>query len=262
MTISQPDIESVREYWDSRPCNIKHSNSDFGSAQYFHEVTERRYFVEPHIIDFCEFPKWKGKNVLEIGCGIGTDAEQFAKHGANYTGIELSEESLNVSKLRFQTLNLKGNFIQLDAEDADTHKFNSEFDLIYSFGVIHHTPSIERALIAIRNLATSRTQIKLMVYASNSYKQAMINEGLDQPEAQFGCPIANSFTQNEMHELMARTGFSNVRISQDHIFPFKIPEYKRYEYVKEPHFEVMPDNVFQTLKKNFGWHLLVNAYLE
>lgn len=253
------DIQDVKTFWDNRPCNIRHSDSPFGTRQYFDEVSVRRYFVEPHIIDFCNFPKWKNKNVLEIGCGIGTDAVQFAQHGANYTGIELSDSSLKIAKSRFENYGLEGEFIQLDAELADTYDYRKKFDLIYSFGVIHHTPSIERALKSIRNIASVGTKIKLMIYATESFKQAMINEGLDQPEAQFGCPIANTYTRAEAYTLLEEFGFSNVNITQDHIFPYKIPEYKEYKYVKEPYFESMPENVFNVLKKNFGWHLLIDA---
>ena len=87
-------ITEVREYWNRRPCNIRHSNSPIGSREYFDEVEKRKYFVEPHIPGFCEFDKWKGKKVLDIGCGIGTQAVSFARAGAEYTAIEISEESL------------------------------------------------------------------------------------------------------------------------------------------------------------------------
>ena len=62
-------IGKVREYWDRRPCNIRHSPAPVGTRQYFDEVEQRKYVVEPHISAFAEFPRWAGKRVLEIGCG-------------------------------------------------------------------------------------------------------------------------------------------------------------------------------------------------
>jgi len=59
------EISSVRDYWNERPCNIKHSQSEIGTRIYFDEVEKRKYFVEPHIPDFADFKKWKGKKVLE-----------------------------------------------------------------------------------------------------------------------------------------------------------------------------------------------------
>ncbi|PIY96182.1 class I SAM-dependent methyltransferase, partial [Candidatus Jorgensenbacteria bacterium CG_4_10_14_0_8_um_filter_39_13] len=83
------EIEKVKDYWDSHPCNVRHSPREIGSREYFDEVEKRKYFVEPHIPQFAQFEKWKGKNVLEIGCGIGTDSINFAKNGADLTVVEL-----------------------------------------------------------------------------------------------------------------------------------------------------------------------------
>src|SRR3954452_21527016 len=89
-------IADVRNYWDRRPCNIRHSQRPVGSREYFDEVEARKYFVEPHIPAFADFPAWKDRAVLEIGCGIGTDTINFARAGARVTVAELSEKSMEV----------------------------------------------------------------------------------------------------------------------------------------------------------------------
>jgi len=96
--MSAIEIERVREYWDQRPCNIRHSAKPVGSREYFDEVEKRKYLVESHIPEFAQFKKWKGKNVLEIGWGIGTDSINFARSSADLTTIELSEKSLEICK--------------------------------------------------------------------------------------------------------------------------------------------------------------------
>src|SRR5438309_392600 len=97
-TFEQVPIDHVQKYWDRRPCNIRHSTKPPGSREYFDEVEKRKYFVEPHIPRFAEFPRWQGKRVLEIGCGIGTDTMNFVRHGASVTAVDLSEKSLEMAR--------------------------------------------------------------------------------------------------------------------------------------------------------------------
>jgi SAM-dependent methyltransferase len=241
---------------------LKHSQSAIGTREYFDEVEARKYFVEPHILEFAQFAKWKNKKVLEIGCGIGTDAVNFARAGAIYTGIELSEESLKLAKQRFSVFGLPGTFFEGDAENLSEIPLEKSYDLIYSFGVLHHTPSIDEAFKEIRKISNDKTVFKFMVYASNSWKQSMINAGLDQPEAQYGCPIANSYTEEQVDLILDGAGFKLNSIKQDHIFPYDVEKYKNYEYQKNSWFENMPNEVFRVLEKNFGWHLLVDASLK
>jgi 2-polyprenyl-3-methyl-5-hydroxy-6-metoxy-1,4-benzoquinol methylase len=132
-------VDDVQEYWNRRPCNIRHSTKPIGTKEYFDDVEARKYLVEPHIPKFAEFDKWKGKKVLEIGCGIGTDATNFARAGADYYGTELSDESIKVTQQRFDTFGLKGTFATGNAEQIASWAPGKDFDLIYSFGVIHHT---------------------------------------------------------------------------------------------------------------------------
>lgn len=256
-----PTISEVENYWDSRPCNIKHSSAEIGTKEYFNEVENRKYFVEPHIIDFAKFDNWSGKQVLEIGCGIGTDAVNFARNGAIYTGIELSNESLVLAKKRFEIFKLTGTFLKGNAEELDNVLGNIKYDLIYSFGVLHHTPNLSLALKQMQNYCHKNSKVKIMVYASNSYKQKMIEAGLDQPEAQYGCPIANTYDEDEIIKILKECGFKTTSIYQSHIFPYKIEPYKNHKYVKQPWFEAMPKQIFNVLEKNFGWHLLVDAEL-
>jgi SAM-dependent methyltransferase len=92
-------VRRVVEFWDRRPCNSRHSPKPIGSRGYFDDVQTRRYFVEPHISGFADFERWRGKPVLEIGCGIGTDTINFARHGADViTAVNVSERSLELAK--------------------------------------------------------------------------------------------------------------------------------------------------------------------
>ena len=247
-------IEQVKDYWNNRPCNIHHSNKEIGTKEYFKEVSLRKYKVEPHILNFADFKNWKNKDVLEVGCGIGTSAHLFIINGANYKGIDLSKKSIELAKKRIKLFNLKG-----EIEEADIENYSNEkkYDLIYSFGVLHHTPDTKKAVKNIYNLLKEDGTFKLMLYSKNSWKYFRIKDKLDQYEAQSGVPIADVYTKEDVYNLLR--DFKNIDIKQEHIFSYKIPEYKNYEYVKEDYFEMMPENLFKCLENNLGWHLCITC---
>lgn len=255
---AQATLDDVRDYWDRRPCNIRHSTKPVGSRDYFDEVEARKYLVEPHILDFADFGRWAGKRVLEVGCGLGTAAVGFARAGADYTGVDLSKPSLDLAVQRFEIYGEKGRFLQCNAEELSKQFEPESFDLVYSFGVIHHTPDQRRVVEEIRKVTKPDGEFRCMLYAKDSWKDAMIEAGLDQPEAQFGCPIATTYTHDDVRKLVDGL-FALTSIRQDHIFPYVIDKYVKYEYEVQPWFRAMDEAMFKALEARFGWHLLFSA---
>ena len=250
-------MELVKEYWNNQPCNINHSDINEYNKKYFDEVEKRKYFVESHIPLFAQFSQWKNKKVLEIGCGIGTDAVNFTRNGCIYTGIELSDSSLDITKKRFEIYNLTGTFDIVNAESSEEMSKFRDFDLVYSFGVIHHTEHPHKIVKNVYDTLKPGGMFKLMLYATNSWKKIKIDEGLDQYEAQSKCPIAYTYTQDEIKELLK--DFQIISIEQKHIFPYKIPQYKKYIYEKEDYFNCMPTELFNALESKLGWHLCITC---
>ena len=259
--LKEADIQTVQSYWNARPCNIRHSSQPVGTKEYFDEVEKRKYFVEPHIPEFAQFERWKGKRVLEVGCGIGTDTINFARAGALVTAIDLSDQSLEIAKKRARVFDLEQSitFRHVNMEELSSHVPVERYDLVYSFGVIHHTPNPNRAIAEIKRYMSASSELRIMLYAKRSWKNIMIEAGLDQPEAQSGCPIAFTFTHEEVRDLLA--GFHILEIRQDHIFPFVIEKYVKYEYEIVPWFSAMPKQMFAALEKSLGWHMLITARL-
>jgi SAM-dependent methyltransferase len=253
-------LDSVRDYWNRRPCNLRHGTAKVGTREYFDQVEARKYLVEPHIPGFTEFEKWQGKKVLEIGCGLGTAAVSFARAGADYTAIELSDESLKLARQRFEIYGLKGRFYSGNAEELSSHVPVERYDLVYSFGVIHHAPHPEKIVTEVKKYLGHTSEFRLMLYAKISWKNIMIEAGFDQPEAQTGCPIAFTYTHQEVRELLA--GYDVVDIQQEHIFPYVVEKYIKYEYELQPWFKAMPKEMFRALEKTLGWHTLIRAKLK
>jgi len=259
-------MKAILNYWNRRPCNIRHSTKEFKSKEYFDEVEKRKYFVESHIPAFANFPEWKDKKVLEIGCGIGTDATNFARNCKEYVGVELSDESLDITKERFKVFGLdskkdcKVSFYQCDAQNFDELSVvGNEFDLIYSFGVIHHSPRPDLILENCYKLLKPGGTLKIMVYAKDSWKKYMIECGLDQYEAQNDCPVAFTYTKQEIQDILSKLNYKNIDINQEHIFPFKVEKYIKYEYEYEDWFRSMPKEMFEILQSKLGWHLCVTC---
>ena len=251
-------LDKIRHYWNTQPCNVRHSLSTVGTEQYFHEVNERRYFVEPHLRDFASFHLWRGRRVLEIGCGIGSDAEQFARHGAEYVGIDLSRESIELCRQRFEVFGLDGTFLEMDGADTDQLASLGQFDMVYSCGVLHHYPEVSVVIDNVHRALNPNGEFRFLVYAKNSWKYAMIQKGLDQFEAQANCPYARAYSRDDVNDLL-RDQFEILRIRQDHCFMYNVDQYRQGHYQMEPWFAAMSEEMRSAVREYLGWHLLVKA---
>jgi ubiquinone/menaquinone biosynthesis C-methylase UbiE len=271
---TEKSITDVQRYWDARPCNIRHSTKPVGSKEYFDEVEARKYLVEPHIPAFAEFDRWRGKRVLEVGCGIGTDSMNFARAGADLTAVELSGESLRIAAQRAEVMGVADRirFVEANAEELTSVLDDEPFDLVYSFGVIHHTPHPDRALAEMRALTAPGGTLKLMVYHRRSWKVfwIVVAQGkgrfwktdelvAEYSEAQTGCPVTFAYTRPEGRELVEQAGYKVKDLHVDHVFPYRVRDYVEYRYVREPYFRWMPEPLFRAFERRFGWHLLVTA---
>ena len=159
--------ERVRVFWQAHPCGTKFSDAEIDTPEFFERVEAHRYEKEWHIPAAADFANTRGLRVLEIGCGMGTDGAQFAKAGAIYTGIDLTDAAVELARKRFQVSGLKGDFRVADAERLDFP--DASFDLVYSHGVLHHTPDIEAAVREIHRVLKPGGRAMVMLYHRGSY---------------------------------------------------------------------------------------------
>jgi 2-polyprenyl-3-methyl-5-hydroxy-6-metoxy-1,4-benzoquinol methylase len=274
-TFREIPIQQVQSFWNKRPCNLRHSTKPVGSKEYFDEIEARKYFVEPHLVTFADFPSMRGKKVLEIGCGLGAVTIGFARAGAaKVTAVDLSEKSLEIAKMHAEACGVseKIEFYQANAEKLSEYIPTEKYDLIFSFGVIHHSPNPEAIVKQMKNFLKPGGKLKIMVYYSHSWKVLwiLLKYGKLQfwklreliarhSEAQTGCPITYAYSKKSGRELLESCGLKVTNIEVDHIFPYRIPDYVQYRYVKVWYFRWMPHALFRFLEKKLGWHLCLTA---
>jgi ubiquinone/menaquinone biosynthesis C-methylase UbiE len=134
------DVASVQRFWDANPCGSQLSNQT-DRRSYFDEIAVRRYAHEPHIPAVARFSEFRDRRVLEIGTGLGTDGLQFQKNAARYVGIDLTLAGQKLTSEQFRLAGYDGSLAVGNAELLPAA--HNSFDHIYSFGVIHHSPSTE-----------------------------------------------------------------------------------------------------------------------
>jgi len=163
--------ERVRAFWQAHPCGSKFAAAEPGTKQFFELVEAHRYEKESHIPDAAGFLSTSGQRVLEIGCGLGTDGVQFAKAGAEYTGVDLTAAAVDLARRNFEIRGLAGVFQTADAERLGFP--DASFDVVYSHGVLHHTPDTQQAINEIHRVLKPSGRAIVMLYHRHSYNYAI-----------------------------------------------------------------------------------------
>lgn len=160
--------DEVQNQWNNNPCGSQYAKTaPRHTLDWFLEVERHRYQeYAPWMPETMEFAQHSGRKVLEIGAGLGTDLAQFARHGAIVTDYDLSAGHLELAKENFALRGLSGEFLHGDAEQLPFD--DDEFDVVYSNGVIHHTPNTQLALSEIHRVLKPGGKAIVMVYAEDS----------------------------------------------------------------------------------------------
>jgi ubiquinone/menaquinone biosynthesis C-methylase UbiE len=159
--------KEVHDYWNKASCGTEITKKEKFSFEYFEEIEEYRYRIEPEIFSFAQFSRAHGKKVLEVGIGAATDFMQWARSGALIYGIDLTQEAVNHAHLRLDIYNLKAQDIRV--ADAERLPYSDNyFDLVYSWGVIHHSPNTKQCLSEIIRVTKPGGHIKIMIYNRHS----------------------------------------------------------------------------------------------
>ena len=166
--------DEVRAHWESETAGVRYGDSDEESA-FYQEVRDQRYQLEPYIPEFAGFDQYSGQSVLEVGVGGGVDFSKFVLGGARATGVDLTEAGLEHTRAQLKLVGADPDAYDLSRSDAEELPFpDQNFELVYSWGVLHHTPDTRTAFSeALRVLKPGGT-MKAMVYHSPSWTGWML----------------------------------------------------------------------------------------
>lgn len=254
----------TQEQWNNDPCGSQYvEESEPNTLDWYEEVERYRYDeYAPWMAETMEFAKHPGKKVLEIGGGLGTDLAQFAKGGAEVTDLDLSAGHLGHAKRNFELRGLDCTFVHHDAENLPFP--DNSFDVVYSNGVIHHTPNTRQVVNEIYRILRPGGRTILMVYAENSlhyWRNLFVEYGLKRRELDKWSmaeimsrhveinengqkPLVKVYTKKRLRQLMHR--FSPIEIVQRQLMPVERPWPLRWMSADK-------------LGRICGWNLIVKA---
>ena len=254
---TQKEKVSVQRFWDDTPCGTGDVSHPEGTLEYFEAVANTRNQLESFIADYAQFQKWAGKQILEVGCGAGSDLVRFAQAGANTTGVDLSPHSACLADSRLRLYHSQGNVLITDAENLP-FKSNT-FDLVYSWGVLHHTPNTERAIEQIFRVTKHGGEICIMLYHKHSLValQMYIRYGLlaFQPLRKLSdilakhheSPGTKAYTKGDVRQMFS--AFQELKINIQ-ITPYDL-RYGRNRF--------LPKWIQKLFPARFGWFLVIRG---
>jgi SAM-dependent methyltransferase len=224
--------EAVKQ-WTADPAGaVAAGEEELGNPEAFRRIEAYRYREQPWMHDTFHFDRYRGAKVLEIGVGAGTDHVQFARAGAELTGIDLTPRSVELTGARLEQ---EGFTSRVSVMDAETLAFpDDSFDVVYSFGVLHHTGSAERAFAEVRRVLRPGGEFVGGLYNRNSFfivrvlaerylRREYRHESWAERKARIeystsdALPYVRLFSARELRGKLKRAGFTRVAITRRHL---------------------------------------------
>jgi ubiquinone/menaquinone biosynthesis C-methylase UbiE len=264
----------VRDHWSDETCGTRYGTVKDRLA-WFREITERRSALEPYIAEFARFPEARDKCVLEIGVGAGSDFLEWCRRAEHATGVDLTDASIALTNERLQLEGIPVSRYTLLTADAEELPFeDGEFDIVYSWGVLHHTPDTECAyrevFRVLRPGGIMRTMIYhvpswtgLMLYLAHGFLRGRPRLGFKSAIYQhLESPGTKAYSRTEATMLAINAGFEQVSVST-RLGPgdlLQIKPSKRYQgLLTRVAWNLYPRLLIRFLGDRFGLYLLIEG---
>jgi SAM-dependent methyltransferase len=245
------NTDRVREYWNRHIHDLEITTHPVGSRGFFDDLDQYHFEKLHHLLRLVDFDGYRGRRVLEVGCGAGVDLARFAKGGADVVGVDLASSAIDLARANFAQQGLSGDFRVADGEALPFP--DNSFDLVYAHGVVQYTTDPQRLVGECRRVLKPGGEAVFQVYNRISWLNALsklMKVGLEHDDA----PVLLKFSIAEFKTLVS--GFREVRI-----VPERFPVRSRlhggwkgavYNGLFVGTFNALP----RSLVQRFGWHLL------
>ncbi len=267
--------ERVKAHWEHETCGVRYADGSEDRRRFFSEIRQARQDLEPYIAPFADFPTGAGRRVLEIGVGAGSDFVQWVDAGATATGVDLTEAGVALTQEHLEVLGLANRGASVRQADAEALPFDAGvFDIVYSWGVLHHTPDTTRAFSEAFRVLKPGGELRAMIYRLPSWSGWMlkVQHGLlrgrwrlTSREAIYHhleSPGTKAYTEPEAKALLRSAGFEDIQLSAQ-LGPADVLSIRPSEKYQSTVFKVIwalyPRWLVRLLGNRFGLCLLIRA---
>jgi SAM-dependent methyltransferase len=243
--------DAVRDYWNRHIHDLDITTHPVGSRGFFDDLDQYHFEKLHHLLRLVDFDGYRGRTVLEVGCGAGVDLARFAKGGAEVTGVDLAASAIDLARANFEQQGLRGHFEVADGEHLPFP--DNSFDLVYAHGVVQYTANPQALAQEVHRVLAPGGQAIFQVYNRVSWLNALsklMKVGLEHDAA----PVLLKFSIGEFRRLLA--DFREVTIVPER-FPVKSRLHKGWKGMVYNRLFVGTFNALpRALVRRFGWHLL------
>jgi SAM-dependent methyltransferase len=242
---------AVRDYWNHHIHDLEITKHPVGSRGFFADLDQYHFEKLHHLLALVPFDGYRGRYVLEVGCGAGTDLMRFAKGGAIVTGVDVAASAVALARENFSQQGLQADLREADGEHLPFD--DGRFDLVYAHGVVQYTTDGQALVDECRRVLKPGGQAVFQVYNRISWLNAL-SKLMKVPLEHEGAPVLRKYSAAEFRGLLR--GFKDVRIVEER-FPVKSRLHGGWKGVLFNTCFVGTFNALpRPLVRRFGWHLL------
>ncbi len=249
--MTTPSNARVRAYWDAHIHDLEITSHPVGSVGFFADLDAYHFEKLHHLLRLVDFGAWRGRDVLDVGCGAGVEVVRFARAGARVTGVDLAPSAASLTRENVRQHQLTAGIVVADGEALPFPE--ASIDFVYAHGVMQYTTNDRRLVDECRRVLRPGGLAMFQVYHRRSWLH-VLSKVMKVPLEHEDAPVLKRYTTGEFRALLQ--GFSSVDLLTER-FPVKSRLHKGWKGTLYNTFFVGTFNAMpKRVTRRLGWHLL------